>query len=180
MKKPFKIILALTVFLAFNGQAQRYETRLDYFPPKRENVTEFEYSKGIFFLERVYETIKKENLYISYADHLNIGIAFKYLKEPKKHILYEIELAQENNLYKTAEIFVTFYNTPEHFSLTQSEFDSLMQRFQIIYENGKKEKGEIDIAKYASENDLDENLLKLLDEIKKRTKSIGQKELMII
>lgn len=149
------------------SSSQEYETRLDFFPSKRDNVTDEEYRKGKYILEQTYAAIKKDSLKITYADHLNIACAFAILKEPKETILYELVQAQEKNLESTATMFILGVKSPEVYNLTQNEYDSLKSKFLAIYEKSQMEKKEVDIAKYARDNDLNEGLVRLISSIGK-------------
>lgn len=161
-------LIILTVFLfSCTTHSQEYVTQLDYFPSKKSNVTDDEYRKGRHMLEQTYAAIKNDGLIITYADHLNIARAFSILKEPKESVLNELKLAEEEDLISTAKIFALYIKSHTHYNLTQHEFDSLKIKFKTIYEEAQSDTEEIDLSKYANDNNLDEKLVKLIATIGK-------------
>ena len=165
-------ILALLMFVTFYCNAQEYKTKLNYFPLQKSNVSDKDYRKAVFILEQTYDSIEKDSFYINYVNHFNIAYAYSLMLEPRTDIFSEIRLAQEKNLKSTASLFLLGVKSPEHFRLTQSEYDSLKEKFQMIH-NEKSSKFNID--KYIVDENLDSKLVKLMaliDESDQRYRSV--------
>ncbi|MFN3759532.1 MAG: DUF6624 domain-containing protein [Algoriphagus aquaeductus] len=165
----FKWIVFLFFFLtSCDNEAQEYVTKLDNYPPKKVEVSEEKYRKATYILEQTFNTIKKDSFQIKYADHLNLAHAYALLLEPKELIFSELNLAQEKDLESTAAVFVLAVRSPEHFRLTQSEYDSLSKRFHMIHDQSKNRKELFDIKEYVSKGNYDKELVETIASIEER------------
>lgn len=156
------VIILQLILISCTNSAQEYVTRIDYYPQKKDEVSEENYRKAIYILEQTFTAIKKDSFQINYADHINIAGAYSLLLEPKELIFAELNLAQEKNLESTAAVFMLGVKSPNYFSLTQSEYDSLKQKFEMIYEKSKNEDRQFDINQYAVEGNYDKALVELI------------------
>lgn len=154
------VVLQIVLFSACSGNAQEYKTRIDYIPLKKEEVSSEQYRKAIYILEQTYTAIKKDSFEINYADHLNIAHAYAMLMEPKGMIFSELKLAQEKDLKSTAAVFILGVKSPNHFRLTQSEYDSLEKKFKMIYEGSKEEESQFNLDTYITEGGYEKKLVK--------------------
>ncbi|WNB16788.1 hypothetical protein [Marivirga arenosa] len=160
----YLFILFITGFnLSCYSQNQKdILTEFDYFPDQRIEVSNQEYRKGTTILKNTYEQIKNDSGKMVYADHLNLATAFIKLKEPKEIVLNQWYLAQQEDLESTAEIFPMIYSSSESVAgyLSESEYDSLLKKFAKVLSN--KEDVKIDPTEYASDNNFNIELVKLM------------------
>jgi len=137
-------------------------TELGYFPEQRTGIADEEYRRWIISLKNTYEKIEEDSGNISYIDHFNIASAYINLKEPKQAVLDQFHLAQQKNLLSIAYLFPMVYRSPERLDgyLSQSEYDSMINKFQVIAANDNEEAIVLEI--YAKEGGYDPKLVKLI------------------
>ena len=154
-------------FFSCNGQEESSsEVFLDYFPERRDGVTNERYRKGINSLTNTYEAIKKDSNTFVYADHVNIMDAYKALKEPKEKVLEQLRLAQEKDMMSTAEIFLMMMDRDYFIGyLTDVEYDSLHHKFTKVL--ASKKEVELDLQAYAKEGGYDFALVNLMAHLEK-------------
>lgn len=165
-----KYYTLLFLLFSFSCQAQQTEhitTEIDYFPEKKDEISEENYRKAINTLNRTYEAIKKDSNHFNYMDHLNIATAFVMLKEPKEKVLNQFELAKAENLENTAILFPQIYSKESLIDYYSSmEYDSIVQKLNEITAN-KKEKA-LDIVAYAEQHQFDLDLVRLMADISEK------------
>lgn len=168
MKNLFFIGLVISLTACKSQNQEEFVVELDYYPEQREGVSDEDYRKWTRSLERTYEQIKSDSGNIVYADHLNLATAYVNLKDPKSKVFNHWRLAQEEDIESTAELFPMIYGSPEVLEgyLTEAEYDSLLEKFALVVANKKEIK--IDPKRYALENNLDVELVKLMSYLKEK------------
>ncbi|MCH7397989.1 hypothetical protein MM236_08310 [Belliella sp. DSM 107340] len=158
----FWLLFFMFFIICLSTNGQDYYTRIDYFPVQKSDVSDEKFRKANYILEQTYASIKKDSSNIVYADHFNIATAFSLLREPKENIMKELNLAQEKDLKSTATVFIMAVKSPEHFQLTQHEFDSLHSKFQHIYNKEKLKVESFNIDEYLSGEKYDRDLVEIM------------------
>lgn len=162
------LVILLVLLFSCSSSKQEYVTKIDYYPQKKEEVSQEKYRKAVYILEQTYAAIKHDSLHINYADHLNIAYAYSLLLEPRESIFSELKLAQEKDLQSTAAVFVLGVKSPDHFRLTQVEYDSLEKMFTMIYKQNEDENEQFDIIEYSDKGNYDKELIELFVSIEGR------------
>lgn len=143
-----------------------YQTEIDYFPDRRESLTDKQYQDLINVLKQTYDVVKKDSMRLYYIHHLNIAHIFARLGEPKERVTNELNLAIHKDIESTAELFIMAFKEPNDFNLTVPEYDSLFAKFTKVMAN--KVEVKIDPVEYAIENNLDVALVKLMAYLKEK------------
>ncbi len=143
--------------------SQDCETRIDYFPTKREDVTDKGYRRAMNSLTNTFESIKEDGEVYS-MDYMNIARAYAVLKEPKDRIICELQKAFEADSVSTAQLFMMVTKSPDHFGLTKIEYDSMRTLFSSIVDRQKEET--FDLNQYAKDGNFDRKLVELIVELK--------------
>lgn len=147
-----------------NFTAENLENKiLTYQPIQREGITDEKFSRGKFILDKVKESAKKNNLQFIYPDYWNITMAFISLGEPKIHIEIAFQKAIDDNEKSICE-YVDAFGDKAVNRLTEH----IPELFLPFYSNcstieTKEEK--LDCKKYATENNLNLELVELLNQI---------------
>lgn len=157
------LLFISSITFSCNSQVEReITTELHYFPEQQADISDEKYRKCILALKRIYGKIERDSGRISNAGHVNIASAVIVLKGPKQKVLDQFYLAQQKNLLSTAYLFPMVYKSFERVEgyLSQSEYDSMLNKFKVITANQVEEV--IDPKVYAKEGGYNVELVKLM------------------
>ncbi|MEM6965354.1 MAG: DUF6624 domain-containing protein [Bacteroidota bacterium] len=172
MKKTILVILAITLLqnLSFSQRKQiiftvsNFDSKiLTYQPIQRTGVSDEDYSKGTYILEASVKQLQEKGLDYTYADYWNFTAAFLYLDEPKAYVSIPFQKAIALDSDAICEYIEAFgEKTVENLT------NSIPEVFLPFYADcGKSKRGKdiFDVKKYATDHNLDIELVKLMHEI---------------
>lgn len=174
MKKIILLAVAILGLQSFSFSQRRKvvftESNFDnkiltYKPIQREGVSNESFSKGTFILESAVNQLKEKGLEYTYADYWNFTAAFMHLKEPKAYTSIPFQKAINQNSDAICEYIEAFGE-----KAVKNLSEAIPETFLPFYKNcGKSKRGEdiFDAKKYAEENNLDYDLVKLIHRISK-------------
>lgn len=168
------VILICIAFLTFScSQAQTKSPNftienfdlefLKYIPVQKEGISKKSFEHGKMIILETQKLIKGDPKNYNVADYWNIATAFSTLQESKENIKTAFLKASESE--GVCDYYESFENVKNHFD---RHFPELYNQKKLLCENVESEDEDFDPKSYSSKNNLDQDLVKLISEIKER------------